>query len=1243
MAVDTSFISLLQNLKLEDPWLPPKPWESIPSESGVSQSQASCSNFSSPPQGLHDTSTLSEASMVRLVMNALQGVQSALVSIEKISAAFCSDPADRTFNRIPNLWTRSTSTHALGKILISIGCSGSLVLLLHKFVDYFTNGNLDRMGNVQLYAESSEHKYNCDNEVREYPPYSLVNQAFSIAVGKVLEGYICGLDTLYTSAGLRRSLKGTDVSSHTTSGAGCLTSIVHSDVTLLEVYLHTKELRTHIHALGNICNLSNVPLWYSESSLEDITVKASLEFMNFPRGGALLTYLYTQLQVADPVHRALLKFLFLRSCEPYCRFIRSWIYEAKISDPYKEFIVECVEDPPPYSHGKAGISVNFPLATIRERDGVAAPCFLKNFSIPLFRAGQQLQVLMKLFELCYSAGGNSTHVDMLPCWRDFSNNHPSYESPLTFNKRNIEALVIERSSFYKKMQEKLENLFINSEVRHQQVVPNGSMPVFVGSLNIPVSFTSDEGLVCSSANKRGSDMAIDTPDPEASSTTGEFYCMVDPLESSECSSLYNSEEDDDCDQRIELPNSLAGLEQTYLSALCFSSSIPMGNPSQKPSQSEKSHSVEISHETCGGTDFLGHFVHPNDEGTHLHHISMPLQSREPNRSWMPESQCVVNHPDMGLTFGGLLENSFHADRKHRADLGLHLPECGLKLENGNIKVIKEGISYFRKMVATTDSLTDAVIEKDQLENGPSDSSNAFTVQSWMLKYCRNFFSMNPMLRKSAFFHLTSKPGEVLSTDHRELFSCFDFSSVEDPLEVCLEKLAASSRHELGAELSLLTNPDSSTDVMTNSYDRDIASIDKTKLSYASALDSKHHKEDAISADVSGGSGWESLLASSGATVNNIVGNHKQSMAAMFDIPLDFIIDKCLLQEIMLQYKYVSKLTIKLLEEGFALQEHLLALRRYHFMEVADWADLFIRSLWHHKWYVTEADKRISEIQGLLELSVQRSSCEKDHNKGRLFVYMRGQGMVPFSVSSIGVRSFDFLGLGYRVDWPVSIVLTPSALKIYAEIFNFLIHVKLALYALTDVWCSLKDLMHVISQNRHSELHGREVHHFNILMKMRHQVNHFVSTLQQYVLSQLSHISWSRFIHSLKHKVKDMMDFESVHMAYLTDSLQICFLSNETHSIASIIQSILQCALDFRSCLVGGTWDGSGDLLSQINISKVLAIKETFDKKLKELHLCYLKSPKHAEFGLSRFWGYINYNDHYSDAVGNEMGFYAFPV
>lgn len=46
-------------------------------------------------------------------------------------------------------------------------------------------------------------------------------------------------------------------------------------------------------------------------------------------------------------------------------------------------------------------------------------------------------------------------------------------------------------------------------------------------------------------------------------------------------------------------------------------------------------------------------------------------------------------------------------------------------------------------------------------------------------------------------------------------------------------------------------------------------------------------------------------------------------------------------------------------------------------------------------------------------------------------------------------------------------------------------------------------------------------------------------------------------------------------------------------VASIVENILQCALDFRSCLTGGIWNAGmdrGDLLgkfSRINISQVI--------------------------------------------------------
>lgn len=228
---------------------------------------------------------------MRLVLNALQGVQSAVVSIEQLSKLFCADPADRSGHRVPTLWNRSLSTCALGKMLKSIGFSGSLVILLHKFVDYFTNSSFaSGMMEIGLAKPGSA------GTDMGHPPQSLVNQAFAVAVRTVLEGYLCALDTLNASVNLRRSCN--DVKSVSkASQQGSLTSISHSEATLLETYLHTNELRTQIQVLGHLCLLSDSALCFSVSSFEDLIVKASAEVHNFPRGGKLLTFLYKQLQV----------------------------------------------------------------------------------------------------------------------------------------------------------------------------------------------------------------------------------------------------------------------------------------------------------------------------------------------------------------------------------------------------------------------------------------------------------------------------------------------------------------------------------------------------------------------------------------------------------------------------------------------------------------------------------------------------------------------------------------------------------------------------------------------------------------------------------------------------------------------------------------------------------------------------------------------------------------------------------
>ncbi|XP_021720613.1 uncharacterized protein LOC110688206 isoform X1 [Chenopodium quinoa] len=1206
MAVDLQFEeSLLRQLKLEDPWLPPKPWESIPSENGASVSLSS--HNASFRGSLYDISSVSEASLVRLVLNALQGVQSAVISIEHISMLLCADPADRSGHRLPTLWNRSLSTCALGKILKSIGFSGSLVILLHKFVDYFTNTSFaDGMTEIEQ-AKPGPAGVIVDEGIDvRHRPQSLVNQAFAVAVRTVLEGYLCALDTLSASVNMRRSCNEVKSVSKA-SQQGSLTSISHSEVTLLETYMHTKELRVQIEVLGHLCCLNDLALCFSSISFEDVIVKASVEFRNFPRGGDLLTFLYRQLQAVDPAHCSLLKFLFIRSLEPYCRFIRSWIYEAKISDPYDEFVVKHSADPLPYSHGKAGTPVDFPLASVREQDGASIPCFLRDVLVPLLRAGQQLQMVMKLLRLCnYVHAGEDTFDDILPCSSDFCSGEVS-GSPLSFNKGEIEATVLSRKNFYYKMHKKLDKFMDTLDIKYRQVVLYDEFSVgtsYVGG-NIDAQYFSNldkTPVLLSSSDNRDLNQ-----DSEVSSMEEDFSYTLDPLELSECSSTDDSDEQVDAAQSFDCQDSLACTEPSYLSSLCFSN-LSSGKPVE-----------EVVHNDLIDSCSRKLVIRKHDAScTELTEISKP---------WISEIQYSGEVPSLGWPLGGLQGNPFSIAQTYKDDKISHISD------SDQPKIMPSVSKQFT---------TEGTLMHNECHGNELSSSNSYLVQTWNAKYSSNVLSMNPMLTKNAFIQDVNKPKEN-SSKFSKRFPCFDFSSATDPMKAYERRLSVDQRHHIGHELfpsaDTKTTAVGNVDIFGKGQKAVNLQLDKDYLDRSAAsLNSENSLEDLKNA--CGGSSWQVLLRGSFRVDHDSDREHEHGKEAMFEIPLDFIIDKCLMQEIMLQYIYVSRLSIKLLEGGFDLQEHFHALRRYLFMETADWADIFVTSLWHHKWCFTEADQKIPEIQGLLESSIQRSSCERDHNKGRLYVFVKNQNTTPFSAAALGLHSFDFIGLGYRVDWPVTIVLTSNALRIYAEIFTYLIQLKLAVLSLADVWCSLKVFKHLISET--DEQHQQARTKFNCIVKLRHQVNHFVSTLQQYVLSQLSDVSWSRFCFSLKHEVKDMMDLESVHMVYLTDSMRICFLSDETLSISNNIERILQCALDFRSCLVNGLGDfqsdnqGLIDHISQINISQVILIKKNFDENLNELHSSYLKSPKHGDFGLARFWTCLNYNGYYTHALGNDI-------
>ncbi|KAH9605327.1 hypothetical protein KSS87_020530 [Heliosperma pusillum] len=933
---------------LEVPSLIPETSNSVNSGFGTVLQSSASRNFDQKEEFRDYANNVEEASLVRLVLNALQGVESAVVNIEQVSALFCADLADRSHHRIPTIWNRSLSTYGLGKMLKSIGYTGSIVVLLQKFVDFFTCSSLDGTLNVKQPAEQVDAVgHACEREFADHPPFSLVNQAFAVAVRTVFEGYLCALDTLDASVYLRRSS----------------------------------------NKANSVTNATQRALCFSLVSFEDLIAQGVTKIHSFYKGGDLLTYLYRQLQVVDPAHCTLLKFLFLCSLEPYCTFIRSWIYEAKISDPYGEFIVKYAAAPPSHLPSK-GATIDFQLATIRDQDGAVIPCFLNDVLVQLLRAGQQLQVVMKLLRLCnYAHAGEDSFEDILPSSSDFPI-HKVSGYPLSFNKGEIEAIVLSRKEFYSKMHEKLEIFMDTVDINYRQVVLHDAVNLYssYNTGNIAQhSSTLDETWGLQSAIVESNfDQAAQSMDSEACSTGDDYSYALELDESSEYSSTDDSDEEVDghgAAHALDPRDGLACSTQNKLFSLVFSS-ISSEKASHEPNKVQEASCVQNHSADCSGESVLS-----KDNAS-------CGESLELSRSWLSEIQYAGAPPNLGWPVGGLYQNPLRVKERGRYDKSLIIgvDQCSIP----HVQILEKDIPCSDDMSA----LEHIMIR--ETSNEAKFSSNSFLLQSWNAKYPTNLLSMNPMLTKFPFLlDVKKEKGESGHTSKiSKNFPCFDFSKTTNPLKLFEEHTSYVQRFHGG------NNVISSADYGTSA----VAKVDGSDM-----------------------------------TMN--VRDGRQLVKDQFNCSGD-------------------SLSMKNNENG-------------HLEKPCG------GSSWQ--------DKKIPEIQGLLESSIQRSSCERDRNKDRLYVYVKDSSQAPVSTPGIvikfsselhfsGLHSFDFIGLGYRVEWPVNIVLTTSALSIYAEIFTFLIQLKLATLSLTDVWCSLKDFRHLVSQN--SDPHEVAKNKISYLLRLR---------------------------------------------------------------------------------------------------------------------------------------------------------------
>jgi len=253
----------------------------------------------------------------------------------------------------------------------------------------------------------------------------------------------------------------------------------------------------------------------------------------------------------------------------------------------------------------------------------------------------------------------------------------------------------------------------------------------------------------------------------------------------------------------------------------------------------------------------------------------------------------------------------------------------------------------------------------------------------------------------------------------------------------------------------------------------------------------------------------------------------------------------------------------------------------------------------------------------LATALKTSSYDSDlYSKNLAFLFKPIPGDTKINPQDIGVQ--EHMQLTYQVAWPISLVVTESALAQYRTLFTFLLGIKRTTSVLRDIWSYFK-VPSVRSQGDHRWLS---------LQRIRHEMQHFVNILQEYVINQVLDICWKEFRAKLEtqQNVLDLNDLRQLHEEYLDHALRKCLLNKKAAPVQKIFQSIFGLILKFRMQLHNHP---TNEPLSRSTYEALLQIQKSFQQYTQFLYQLLTKlSARNYQSHLQQLLLLINYNEYY---------------
>lgn len=280
---------------------------------------------------------------------------------------------------------------------------------------------------------------------------------------------------------------------------------------------------------------------------------------------------------------------------------------------------------------------------------------------------------------------------------------------------------------------------------------------------------------------------------------------------------------------------------------------------------------------------------------------------------------------------------------------------------------------------------------------------------------------------------------------------------------------------------------------------------------------------------------------------------------------------------------ISKILIDILKIEYNLLNHMQIIRKFFLMEVGDMLFAFYSEIFEKL-----CNGEIWKDMAFITTALQDALLWQDLNaENQLTVSL---DLNHFNNRNNRLSELNSLYFSYKLCWPLNVILNFSSQQKYREIFNFLLQIKCAKYALDELrFDELKTKKKFFESE--SELPLFQKIHSMCLLRMR--LLYFINNFHMYIMTQIQQHGSSE----LKKELDSAVNIEQVlnsHNRYLAQIYEYSLLHSKFAILKDAITLILNLALSFQQYWKNG--------IDKVETEKLHNIEENFTHCVQFLHL-----------------------------------------